>query len=47
MDREDTRHFKTLEVKHKHIKYFEKTSRDYIEALMSIDDGFRSISQYF
>ena len=47
MDREDARHVKTLELENRRITSTEATSRGYIEALKSIGDGLRSISQSF
>ena len=45
MDREDAHHVKTLELEHRWITSTEETSRSYIEALKSIGDGLRLISQ--
>jgi hypothetical protein len=47
MDREDERHVKTLELENRRITSTKKTSCGYIEALKSIGDGLRSISQSF
>ena len=47
MDHKDARYLKILEFEYWPITSTEKTNRGYIETLMSIDDGLRSISLYF